>query len=339
MKVLIIQLRQLGDILLTTPVIRALKDHAPDAQVDFMTYPMGKLIIPGNSLVRRHVIAPQQGVGQAWRFLREIRRERYDVVLDFMATPRSAVIARMIPADQRIAFQTTRAPFYSVVMPRGRGNQYIVREKFELLKPIGVLAPDVRMMLPWKEQDAQVVYSLMRECSSFANAKRRVILSPTHRRQERKWPADRWAELALWLERSEQASVLWAWGPGEEQEIDRLIKLSSGAGVKMPKTTFRELAAITANCDLFIGNSNGPSHVSVAVNTPSLQLHGPTSATSWCPQTLRHRAIQRERMVDILAADVQSAVVDHWPVVDEHAKQVRLHGLVASESDIQRRPW
>ena len=339
MKVLIIQLRQLGDILLTTPVIRALKEHAPDVQVDFMTYPMGKLIIPGNSLVRRHVIAPQRGVGPALRFLREIRRERYDVILDFMATPRSAVIARLIPADQRIAFQTTRAPFYSVVMPRGIGNQYIVREKFELLKPIGVLAPDVRMMLPWKEQDAHVAQIFLQDCASFANSKRRVILSPTHRRPERQWPAERWAELALWLERSQQASVLWAWGPGEEQEIDRLIKLSSGAGVKMPKTTFRELAAMTANCDLFIGNSNGPSHVAVAVNTPSLQLHGPTSATSWCPHTLRHRAVQRERMVEILTADIQAAVVDLWPVVDEHAKQVRVHGLVAIESDIQLRPW
>jgi len=339
LKVLIIQLRQLGDILLTTPVIRALKDHAPDAQVDFMTYPMGKLIIPGNSLVRRHVIAPQQGVGQALRFLREIRRERYDVVLDFMATPRSAVIARLIPADKRIAFQTTRAPFYSVVMPRGIGNQYIVREKFELLKPIGVLAPDVRMMLPWKDSDAQVVSSLMRECSSFANAKRRVMLSPTHRRQERQWPADRWAELALWLERSQQASVLWAWGPGEEQEIEHLIKLSSGAGVKIPKTTFRELAAITANCDLFIGNSNGPSHVAVAVNTPSLQLHGPTSATSWCPQTLRHRAVQGDTMSDILPTTVESAVADLWSVVDQHAQEIRTQGVVTSDADIQRRPW
>lgn len=305
MKILIIQLRQLGDILLTTPVVRAIKDQLPEADVDFMTYPMGKLIIPGNPLVRKHVIAPQAGVMAAMTFARKLREEHYDVVIDFMATPRSAVMARLVPAYERIAFQTSRAPLFTQTIPRGRSEQYIVREKFQLLKPIGISSEDVRMTLPVDERDYHVPRSFINATPELADSKLRVILSPTHRREERKWPLERWAQLAVWLERTRNAKVIWIWGPGEEEEINSVIRLSQGVGVKSPKTTFRELAALIAESHLFIGNSNGPSHVAVAMDTPSIQLHGPTSAVSWCPMTERHRALQKEAMTDISLSDVQ----------------------------------
>ena len=75
MKILVIQLRQLGDILLTTPVIRAIKNADAGHDVDVLTYPMGRLIIPGNNLVRKHWVAPQTGWVESIRFLRDIRRE------------------------------------------------------------------------------------------------------------------------------------------------------------------------------------------------------------------------------------------------------------------------
>jgi heptosyltransferase III len=304
-KILIIQLRQLGDILLTTPVVRAIKNQMPEADVDFMTYPMGKLIVPGNPLVRKHIVAPQDGVMAAMSFARKLRQEHYDVVLDFMATPRSAVMARLVPAYERIAFQTSRAPLFTQTIPRGRSEQYIVREKFQLLKPIGISSEDVRLMLPVDERDYKLPRNFINSTPELAESKLRVILSPTHRREERKWPPERWAQLAVWLERSRNAKVIWIWGPGEEEEISSVMRLSQGVGVKSPKTTFRELAALIAESHLFIGNSNGPSHVAVAMDTPSIQLHGPTSAVSWCPMTERHRAVQKTAMTDISLSDVQ----------------------------------
>ena len=308
MKVLIIQLRQLGDILLTTPVIRAIKESMPDAQVDFMTYPMGRLIIPGNPLVRKHILAPQEGVLDALSFARSLRNERYDVVFDFMATPRSAVIARLVPAFERIAFSTSRSMLFTQTIPRGRADDYIVREKFRLLKPIGINPSDVRMMLPLDDKDFVVPKNFFGSQEALLSSKLRVVLSPTHRRAERRWPLERWAELAVWLEWSQNAQVIWIWGPGEEQEIDAVMHLAQGAGIKSPRTTFRELAALIKGSHLFIGNSNGPSHVAVAMDTPSIQLHGPTSAVSWCPMTDRHRAIQGSDMASILVSDVKTLI-------------------------------
>lgn len=307
-KILLIQLRQLGDILLTTPVVRAIKEQIPEAQIDFMTYPMGQLIIQGNPLVRKHVVAPQKGIISTVRFVRSLRREHYDVVIDFMATPRSAVMARLVPAYERIAFQTGRSAFFTQTIPRARSDQYIVREKFQLLKPLGMAPSDVRMMLPVDEKDYQLPRKFIQDHVKLRDSQMRVILSPTHRRAQRKWPLERWAQLAVWLEKSMKADVIWIWGPGEEEEIDLAIKLSQGVGFKSPKTTFRELAALIADSHLFIGNSNGPSHVAVAMDTPSIQLHGPTSARSWCPMTERHQAVQGADMEAISLSEVQSLV-------------------------------
>ena len=82
------------------------------------------------------------------------------------------------------------------------------------------------------------------------------------------------------------------WGPGEEELIDKVMGLCKSLTFKAPPTSFREAAAIIANMDLFVGNSNGPSHVAVAVDVCSFQLHGHTDVTSWCPMSEKHRGIQ-----------------------------------------------
>jgi ADP-heptose:LPS heptosyltransferase len=297
---------------------------------------MGKLIIPGNSLVRRHLIAPQKGVLDSLRFVRQLQKYRYDAVIDFMSTPRSAMLARLVKAKRRISFASGRKHFFTDVVPRDGVPDYIVREKFRLLTPLDIQSDDVRLMLPWDDGDAGASKIFMSESEKLLRSKRRVMLSPTHRRSERKWSSEAWAELAQWLEQTQNAAVVWAWGPGEEEEVKAIMKLARGAGVMAPKTSFRELAALTAACDLFIGNSNGPSHVAVAVNTPSIQLHGPTSAVSWSPLTNRHRGIQQETMQNISVASVKTEIESIWSVVDQGALELRKSGSICCSEDVWR---
>lgn len=336
MNVLVIQLRQLGDILLTTPVVRALKEHSPEATIDFLTYPMGRLIVPGNPMIHRHIIAPQKGVVESLRFVRDIQKRRYDVVIDFMATPRSALMARLVKAKRRVSFATGRKRLFTDIVPRMSEPEYIVRQKFRLLAPLGIVSDDVRLMLPWDESDQGVGKLFFVDHPYLAESKRRVVLSPTHRREERRWSKDSWASLARKLEQEHNATVIWAWGPGEETEVLEIHKLAHGAGTMAPATSFRELAALIANCDLFIGNSNGPSHTAVAVNTPSIQLHGPTLAVSWSPLTNRHRAIQCETMDAIHPGVVEKLIADMWPLVDKDAQALRAVGAITNAQDVWR---
>jgi ADP-heptose:LPS heptosyltransferase len=125
----------------------------------------------------------------------------------------------------------------------------------------------------------------------------RIVISPTHRRPIRKWPLAKYAELSRLLTEELGAHVTWLWGPGEEADIELILRKFGGVGLKAPPTSFAQMAALIKVHHLFIGNSNGPSHVAVAAGVPSLQLHGHTFAGSWCPSALDspypcHRAIQ-----------------------------------------------
>ena len=116
-------------------------------------------------------------------------------------------------------------------------------------------------------------------------------MSPTHRRDNRSWELQKYALLSDYLVKNWDANVIWLWGPGEEEVVDRAMGLTKEKSYKAPKTGFREMAALVGQSDFFVANSNGPSHVAVSCNTPSLQLHGPTNEISWCPLDENHRAV------------------------------------------------
>lgn len=303
MKILVVQLRQLGDILLTTPVLREIKQGIPGASITFLSHNMGRLILDDCPYIDDYFT-----YGSDWPLRQEIslaatlRARKFDVAFDFMNNPRSALYTLGSLARERVAFRSARWWCYTHWVPRKGPDQYIVRDKFRILESAGIRTnPDHadRLILPWFEKETGPVMRFVGQHPWASDAPLRICLSPTHRREARRWPLERYAGLADFLARNWGAFVIWLWGPGEESEIDSAMTLCKETTYKAPKTSFRELAALIANTDLFIGNSNGPSHVAVATGTPSLQLHGPTKASAWCPQTHRHQAMQGESMADI----------------------------------------
>lgn len=331
LKVLLIQLRQLGDILLTTPAIRALKKTYPDAEISFLTHPMGQLILTGNPDLKEHLIYPIDSRFEQLAFVLALRAKKFDVVFDFMSNPRSALLTRATGAPRRYSFASPRSWAYTGVVPRESGRDYIVNEKFRVLSQAGIVSDDVRLMLPWSNSDLKPWQDFLASRPLLQEKKPRVLLSPTHRRENRRWPLTSWIRLAEILTQDWGAQVIWLWGPGEEDEVRSLKEQCRIPTLLAPKTSFRELAALMAQCDLFIGNSNGPSHVAVAVNTPSLQFHGPTDAPSWSPMTTRHRVAAKAAMVEISLEEVMQELHLLKPVVEQ---EVARRGEIRSAEDV-----
>lgn len=290
-RILLIQLRQLGDILLSTPAIRVLKKAFPRTEVSFLSHPMGRQILEDNPYLDEHILY-RDGVGAFFETVKTLRSKRYDAVFDFMANPRSALFTLATQSPVRIAFQTSRKFVYTQLLPRPPGTDYVVRDKLRLLRLIGIESQDSQMDLPWHERHCGPFLRLMGELPNFRDASLRVVLSPTHRRLDRRWPIESYARLGEFLAKHWNAAVIWAWGPGEQELVEHAMRICKAPTIVAPKTSLREIAALLANCDLFVGNSNGLSHVAVAVKTPSMQLHGPTMKTSWSPLTLEHHALE-----------------------------------------------
>lgn len=327
-------MRQLGDILLTTPCINAVKRERPNAKLTVLTHAMGRLILDNAPAVDEHFF-----YDDSWRLPQHIRlgkalRERkFDLVIDFMNNPRSALLTGFSGGKERLAFQSARSLAYTTTIPRPGPGRYIVQDKFELLRAAGMSPHDESLTLPWFETHTQPFMRLYAGNPNFRAAPLRVVFSPTHRRDVRQWPIDRYARLADRLTREWSASCLFLWGPGEEAVADACLALCKEPVLKAPKTSFRELAALIANADLFIGNSNGPSHVAVAGGICSLQIHGPTSAIAWCPNTPQHRFVQSPSfgtgdgaIGEVTEEMVWATVLAMEAVVKGFAEEARLRG-------------
>ncbi len=289
--ILVIQLRQLGDILLTTPCLGAIKQAFPDSRLTFLAHEMGRELLSGNPFLDEIITySPEQSIFDYFKLLRILRGKKFDLVFDFMNNPRSALMSLITGAQRRVGFSSLRSVFYSDVVFQ-LDDPYIVDQKFRLLRRIGIPAWNRRLILSWEERDLRPFYEYCSEYPAFANSNLRVMISPTHRRLIRRWPMANFVAIAGRLQQELGATIVWIWGPGEREYVqcgfDQVPNSLMG-----PECSLKELAGFAANCDLFVGNSNGPSHVSVAAGICTFELHGHTRLKSWCPMTNRHQGLQ-----------------------------------------------
>lgn len=303
-RILVIQLRQLGDILLTTPVLRRLNLLYPRAQVDVLTHSMGRLVLSNNPFLKQHwVYHEDDGIWQQLQLMSDMRRRGYDRSYDFMANPRSALFSSFAGAKEKLAITTRRSVFYTETFAPSEAGQspYICREKLQLVDyfaardacSIQQSAINKEGCLPelyWSvENDLWALRWMFAqnqsESAGVSTRKLKLIVSPTHRKPARRWPLENYAELSRLLTQKfgNRIQLTWLWGPGEENDIDEILGQFHGSGVKAPRSSFSQMAALIKCHDLFLGNSNGPSHVAVAAGVSSLQLHGHTNGKSWCP--------------------------------------------------------
>lgn len=290
--ILMIQLRQLGDILLTTPCLRAIKEHNPHHRISFLCHSMGREILKDCPYLDELITYNDKSTLDYWLMLLSLRKRKFSMVFDFMANPRSAKFAWSTRSPKRYAFSTGRNWAFTHLIPRPKESDYVVREKFQLLKAAGFQAHNEELLMSWSDKDLGPYKELM-EQKAFASAPFKVALSPTYRRPERSWPQEYFIELAERLVREKNAAVVWTWGPGEESIIQDMMRRTSVQTFSSPRTNLKELTALFAHLDLFIGNPNGASHFAVAAGCATLKLCAPEIASrAWSPRTEKHRMIK-----------------------------------------------
>lgn len=310
--ILIIQLRQLGDILLTTPCLRAIKEQYPHSRLVFLSHPMGRGILEEHPFCDEHLSYDSSAtLGASFNFLRKLRKYRFDLIFDFMGNPRSTLYALATRAPRRYGFKSVRSLAYTHSLARQQGAAYTVGDKFRLLEHAGIHANNTEIVLNWGPTHLGASAPL-RSLPAFRAASLRVAIAPTHRHSVRRWPLENYAELSDRLVRDKKAAVVFTCAPGEEEYITQLQALTKEVNYRCPPLNLKELTAFFSTVDLFIGNSNGASHFAVASGTRSLQLHGPTNAKDWCPFTTTHRALQAPLHMHELEVDTVWNTLSNW---------------------------
>lgn len=294
-RVLIVRLGAMGDVIHGLPAVAALRGARPDLCIGWLIEERWSELLcapgwdrlgtisPGKPLVNwvhtanfsswRRALFSDETWREALSSVREVRAQKYDLVLDLQGAIRSATVARLSGARSRIgAVHPREAParlFYTQSMPAE--GAHVIEQALSLVSHVvGEQLAYVAPILPRASQAEAWADEL---CASV-NAKRLAIVNPGAGWGAKCWPAESYGAVARALH-ERGVTVLVNHGPGEELLANAVQRASNGSAVAV-KCSISELIALTRRAVLFIGGDTGPMHLAAALCVPVVALFGPT---------------------------------------------------------------
>src|SRR2546428_5180251 len=284
-RILVIQFRQIGDVLLSTPVLRALRCSYPQSYIAFLTEPSPGRVLQGNQLLDEVIIRPRHATWrQQWQLLRHIRRQPFELVIDLIGNPRSAVLTRLSGARHRLAFaRFPRSLLYTMLVTHHHpAPEYTVAKRLRLLEPLGIRATDLTPILRYTQSEQDEVATFLRT-QAIISEDLLICIDPTHHVPTRQWPGTHFSALVDMLSERLGARVLLLWGPREEAQVQALAAAARSHPGLISAWNLHTLAALLAQADLFIGCNSAPLHIAVSQGIPTLTIMGATLSDNWIP--------------------------------------------------------
>ena len=279
--ILVIQLRRIGDVILTTPAVAALKGAFPEAAIDFLVEAPGAQALAHNPHIRR-LLVYRGGLAGTLAWLWRVRRARYDWVIDFLGNPRSALLSAASGAPLRAGpAHVSHRWAYNHPLRQSDRTHYAGLEKIRVLKDLGVRSEGADFM--------PKVYLAPRP----ARPENLVGLVPASRRATRRWPAASFSRLGRLLRERYGCDILVFWGPGEKALAEEVAAgIGVGARASEPTPDLAAAARLLAGCRLVVSNCNGPKHLAAALGVPTVTVHASSDPVSWTPPHPDHAAVR-----------------------------------------------
>lgn len=278
-RILACQLRQIGDVLLSTPAIRLLNEHFPDAQIDILTEKKCHPVLENNPRISKVWPIDRKALKnpiKALAYYAKVGRSNYDLIVDFQQLPRCKWVVRFSNAPVKLTYTP---PWYNkmtytnwVQMELG----YAAKCKASVLRPLGIEWNGEKPEL-WLADDERLFAQKFISDHNLTDAPF-ITVDPSHRRETRRWPSRHFATMIKLLREkhpSLQAVVLY--GPGEKRLAQKVAEQAGeGTFITEAMLSLREMAAVQERASLHLGNCSAPRHFAVAVGTPSLTIQGAT---------------------------------------------------------------
>lgn len=285
-RILVIRCDRIGDMALTTPALLDLRDHFRRAEITVLAPPAPLSLLEAHPAVDHRVALaggrlPQDLAG------------RFDLVVDF--TPdedlRGALLARASRARFRAGFRAFgRQACFSLRGPRADPRRHIVDLNRDLLETLGITPGGRRPSLHVTREERGAAQARL---AALGAAGPRVVVHPGGHYPSQRWPAERFADLVTALTGRTGAACVIVAGPGEQELCGRICAATPDALATGPLGV-REMMAVLASCDLFIGNNSGPLHVASALGLPTVSVMGPTDPLRFAPRGPADRVVRQD---------------------------------------------
>lgn len=284
--ILVIKLRYLGDVLLATPTLHALKTAHPASRVTALVNRGTEEILYANPHVDDIIPLDRGSLIEQCRFALQIRRRRFDTVVDLTDGDRAAFLTWVSGATVRVGFNAEdrwTGRCYTTVVRGNEGSHRIERD-LAALSPLGIKAQDHLPRIWLSAEDDARVEQLVRDLA-IPTDRPWVVIQPGARYWFKAWPTERFADLADRLTDRFDCQVLVGGSPEEQPLTESVVKQAKSRVLNIAgRSNVRTLAALLKRSALFVGNDTGIMHIAAAIGTPVVGLFGPSNPIEWGPR-------------------------------------------------------
>lgn len=286
-RVLVIRLRSIGDTVLATPSLFALKRFLPHASVDILLEDWVAPVLEGFPHVDNVITLERKSTAGRARVARQLRSNNYDVVYNLHGGTTATLLTRATGAKHRVGYQTYQyAPLYSHLSPSSsslwrRDKTHSVEQQLALLGWTGVPVSDRPPTKLAVTPAASERIAARLTAAGLTDAPLAVI-HPAAAFATKQWAADKFGRVAEDL-RSRGLAVVAITTPNEKPIVDELQQNTAAPVAAFTDLNLPQITALLARARVFIGNDSGIAHIAAAVETPCVVIFGSSNTAHWRP--------------------------------------------------------
>lgn len=270
MKILVIRMSSFGDVILTTPVLKQLKEKYPNSIIDFIVLDKFKEAIRCNKDIDNLIIFEKnkyKGVFGIYNFSKTLGN--YDIVIDLHAKLRSVLISTLVKG--KVFRYKKRSLLQSLLVKwkliRYKAPQTIVKSYFKPLTELGLTYRGEELEFNFEEKDRESV-------KSYKNF---IVFAPGASKETKKWTKENFSELGKMLYKKYEKEILLIGGKNEWDELEEIKNGMGSYCINLGgKLSLKESGALLSKADFVVTNDSGPFHMARGVKTLSFVIFGPT---------------------------------------------------------------
>ena len=319
--ILVIDFGQLGDVVLSLPALRSIRARFPRAHITIAVGKTGAELINlsgyGDATIAVDRVALRDGfkplsVFRVFELVKDVRRRKFDFVIDLHSLSETNLLGFLSGAPKRLYSRRhgRSLEFLGNFHPRPpaeveSSKRHLIDRYLDVLIPLGVKDADRIPRLKTRKTEDAVVDQILSK-AKVAQGTPLVGMFPGAGHPGRRWPLDKFAELADYLMRNEGVRVLVFAGPEEQSLVQEMRTVFPAGTLILDRLTIPQLAAALARLSVFVSNDTGPMHIAVAVGTPVVALLDRPTPNSFVPIEIHHRVMYGQTIKDITTDEVYS---------------------------------
>ena len=299
--VLVIRLRSIGDTVLATPTLFALRRFFPQANIHILLEDWVAPVLEGSTLVDRVITIAKQSNSARARIARDLHRAKYDVVYNLHGGTTATFLARATAARHRVGFahyQYARLHNHVAPSPQEIWQRQSLHSVEQQLALVGWTGVPVTDRPPTQLQVTEKASKSIAEKLVVAGIEDRqpfALIHPSAALETKQWATENFARVAEEIAARGLTPVAIV-SPRERVVLESLRKQSKASITGFDKLSLPEVTALASRARLFVGNDSGIAHIAAAVSTPCVVIFGSSNVTHWRPWTMTQSEVVREEM-------------------------------------------